>query len=152
MSDSSQQVNVLKLSRARFFTNNEKNVEGKTKWRPLRKLVRLLPKSYLPLEPTVVVASAASVPTMLTTTPCDAVNTHEGYIFHQSFNYDETGLQQKPVATRNLHIQEKHVPKQGRESTWCGVQMSPILLCWCFFIWTAIVFVSALVTKFHSFK
>lgn len=31
MSDSSQQVNVLKLSRARFFTNNEKNFEGKTK-------------------------------------------------------------------------------------------------------------------------
>jgi len=31
MSDFSQQVNVLKLSRARFFTNNEKNVEEKTK-------------------------------------------------------------------------------------------------------------------------
>lgn len=30
MSDSSQQVNVLKLSRARFFTN-KKNFEGKTK-------------------------------------------------------------------------------------------------------------------------
>lgn len=81
--------------------------------------------------------------------PCDVVDTREGYTLHQSFNYGKTGLQQKPEATR-IYYQRKTYPKAENH---LGVEYKcHPYYCTGVFIWIVIVFVSALVTDFHSFK